>query len=499
MSILSLEFLSFLAVLALVYYALPLRLRKWVLLAGSAAFWVVNGIFGAVYLLAETAVIWGAALFIGKQRDAGKSARPLLVTVLALTLAGLFLLKDQLLAAITTALGASFRLVTPLGISYFTFQSIGYLIDVHRGKAEPERNYLKVLLFCGFFPQLSQGPIGTWKDLQPQLNTAHRFEPQQFDEAVFLMAWGFFKKLVLADRIAPFVKESIAQSATLPGWLALAAVIAYTLELYADFSGGIDIVRGAARLFGIRLGENFRQPFFARSVSDYWRRWHISLGAWFRVYVLYPMATSRLSAKLGKVGRKLLGAKVGSGLPGALSAFVVFVLIGLWHAFQWNALLYGVWFGLLSLLATLLEPLFKMWKKKLHITKQTRWFGIWGLVRTWAAVMFAQFFACTASPAQAFGLMGRIVGDFGWRSLGAVASVPGITFDAAECIVGGVALLILLTVDLLCEHQKHFLTRVSGSRLYIRWPLLMLLMLSVLVFGKYGVGSDASVFVYAGF
>ncbi len=495
MSILSPDFLVFVAALALVYYALNLRCRKWALLAGSAVFWYISGVWGTVYLLAETGVIWGAACLIGARREAGKGFRTLLSAALILVLTGLFLFKDQLLGAVTAALS----LVTPLGISYFTFQSMAYLIDVSRGKAAAERNYLKVLLFCGFFPQLSQGPIGVWKDLQPQLDMPHRFEPQLFDEAVFLMAWGFFKKLVIADRIAPFVREAVAQSATIPGWLALLAVAAYTLELYADFSGGIDIVRGAAELFGIRLSENFRQPFFAVSVADYWRRWHISLGAWFRSYVLYPLATSRISVKIGKAGRALLGGKAGSGLPGALSAFAVFVLIGLWHAFQWNALFYGVWFGLLSLLAVLLEPAFKGWKKKLRITGRTRWFRVWGLVRTWMAVLFAQFFACTASPKQAFELMGRITAHFSWRSVGNMSTVPGMTFDPAECIVTVAALLVLLVIDLLCEHRKNFLAQVSASRLYIRWPVLMLLMLAVLVFGKYGVGSDASAFVYAGF
>lgn len=498
MNILSFGFLAFVAVLTLMYYVLPLRVRKWLLLVGSAAFWLIGSVFGSVYLLSETALVWGAAMMMARQ---GHFRQPLLFIVLLLVFAGLFLLKEQLFSGIAVSFGewGFLRLATPLGLSYFTFQSVGYLVDVYRGKTTAEGNYFKVLLFCGFFPQLSQGPIGLWRELEPQLDAPHRLEPQAFVEAVFLMTWGFFKKLVIADRIAPFVQDAVAHAAELPGWLAVLAVLGFTVELYADFSGGIDIVRGVAHLFGIRLAENFRQPFFALSVADYWRRWHISLGGWFRVYVLYPLATSRLCTAIGTWGTKRFGAKLGNSLPGAISTFLVFVLIGLWHAFHWNALLYGVWFGFISLLAILLEPLFKSWKKKLHITRQTHWFRVWGLLRTWIAVLIAQFFACTASPALAFQLMDRITAHFGTPSFAALSGLSYITLDMAECIVAGIALVILLIVDLLSERHKDLLSKVSASKLYIRWPLLMLLMLAVLVFGQYGAGNNATSFVYAGF
>lgn len=498
MSILSFEFLAFVAALAVLYYVLPLRARKWALLAGSAVFWLLGGVFGTACLLAETALIYGAARVIGNKAASLRSRRVVLTAVLLTVFAGLCLLRELLPAGSALNLESAqwLRLAVPLGISYFTFQSVGYLIDVYRGKAAAEKNYLKLLLFCGFFPQLSQGPIGAWRELEPQLDSPHRLNPQTFDEAVYLMAWGFFKKLVIADRIAPFVQEMLAHSAELSGFAALLTVIAYTLQLYTDFSGGVDIVRGASKLFGIELAVNFKQPFFAVSVADYWRRWHISLGTWFRTYLLYPLATSRFSVKLAALGTKLFGKKAGGGLPSAVSVFIVFVLIGLWHTFRWNALLYGAWFGLLSMLAILLEPCFKALKKRLGITKKTRWFRALGLLRTWLAVLFAQFFACTASPAEAFSLIGRVATGFGAPPL---ASLGFITFDAAECVVCGIALIMLFIVDLLCERRKDLLARVSGSRLYIRWTLLMLLMLAVLVFGKYGVGSDASAFVYAGF
>lgn len=506
MSILSVEFLVFLAALVLLYYLLPLKIRKWLPLTASAVFWLLGGLFGAAYLAVESALVWGAALGIEKLKKRESNGKLILIPVLILMFAGMMALKEHtriesflLSQELEINLNPVWPVTAPLGISYFTFQGAGYLIEVNRGKVRAEKNYLKVLLFCGFFPQLGQGPISMWKDLFPQLDTPHRLEPQAFVEAVFRMAWGFFKKLAIADRVASFVGPMIAHSEELPGWLALLTILAYTIELYADFSGGIDIVRGAAGLIGIRLAENFRQPFFARTVSDYWRRWHISLGAWFRTYVLYPLAVSRPGIWIGKIGKKLFDPKVGRALPGALATLIVFILIGLWHAFHWNALLYGLWFGLLSMGAILLEPLFKGWKKKLRITGKTKWFQAWSLLRTWLLVLFAQFFACTASPAQAFGMMKNIFTNFAGSTIGDFSKVTFYTFDSAEWIFAGAALVILLTVDILNEHVKDFPQKAAGSKLILRWPLLMLLMLSVLIFGRYGVGYDASAFVYAGF
>lgn len=279
MSVVSFEFLGFLAALAVVYYVLPMRVRKWALLAGSAAFWLLCGWQGAVYLTAETLLIWGCARLIGRFSECRGVCRALLIGGMLTVFGAMVLMK-----ALAQLQALPDGLLVPIGLSYFTFQSVGYLIDVYRGKLTPEKNYTKVLLFAGFFPQMTQGPITTWKQLMPQLDSPHRLSPNGFVSGVFLMAWGFFKKLVIADRLMPAVSVLVAAAQELPGWLVLATAAMYAIVLYADFSGGIDIIRGAAELLGIDLPENFRRPFFAASIADYWRRWHISLGVWFRTF-----------------------------------------------------------------------------------------------------------------------------------------------------------------------------------------------------------------------
>ena len=241
MSVVSFEFLGFLAALAVVYYVLPMRVRKWALLAGSAAFWLLCGWQGAAYLTAETLLIWGCARLMGRFSERRGVCRALLVGGMVTVFGAMVLMK-----ALAQLQALPDGLLVPIGLSYFTFQSIGYLIDVYRGKVTPEKNYAKVLLFAGFFPQMTQGPITTWKQLMPQLDSPHRLSPNGFVSGVFLMAWGFFKKLVIADRLMPAVSVLVATAQELPGWLVLATAAMYAIVLYADFSGGIDIIRGAA-------------------------------------------------------------------------------------------------------------------------------------------------------------------------------------------------------------------------------------------------------------
>lgn len=341
---------------------------------------------------------------------------------------------------------------------------------------------------------MTQGSITTWKQLMPQLDSPHRLSPNGFVSGVFLIAWGFFKKLVIADRLMPAVSVLVAAAQELPGWLVLATAAMYAIVLYADFSGGIDIIRGAAELLGIDLPENFRRPFFAASIADYWRRWHISLGVWFRTYLLYPLVASRAGIGLAKVGKRLFGAKAGRAMPGAAASMVVFLLIGVWHGFYWNAVLYGLWFGLLTAAGMLLDPQFRKIRKRVTAHRGgVALMKAFGWLRTMAAVLLAQFFACTTSPGMAFGMMGRIFTDFG---AGMTRNFP---LGMQDGVVAIVAVLLMLLVDILCEKQPDLRKKLAVSPLYVRWTLLMGLIFLTLIFGCYGAGFDRAAFLYAGF
>ena len=386
------------------------------------------------------------------------------------------------------------ELFVPIGLSYIAFQSAGYLIDVYNGKADAPKNPLRTLLFTGYFLQLPQGPISTWKQLQSQLTAGHRMDPVRFISGFQLMMWGYFKKMVLADRLAPIMAEALKAEDSLTGWLALSAAVLYAVRLYADFSGGMDVVRGLSRMLGIELPENFRRPFFSKSVAEYWRRWHITLGAWFRSCLMYPMTSSRFSIRLGRMAGKIFGKKTGRVLPTALSIILVFFLIGIWHGISMNAVAYGLYFGVLMALSTLLDPLWKRMNKAIRLPGWIM--TAFRLIRTWVLIIIPQFFAFAPTTKDAFFMLGRTFSNWSFE---AFAECCTNIMLPLEWMITGAALLIVLAVDIICENKKDFCDSIARTRLWIRWPLLALLIMCILVFGCYGTGYDSTAFLYTQF
>ena len=511
MSILTIEFLGFAAMTVAAYFLLPLKIRYLALLGFSAAFVIMCGWEGGVYLLCVAALSYGGALGLQalrrgeeKRRGLRHLRRLLLFLLLVMDLGAMLFVKFY--PDLAKWLNGGYlkktplplwELIVPLGLSYFTFQSAGYLIDVARGKAEAAKNPLRTVLFLGYFPQLPQGPISTWKELEGPLTRGNRLDPVKFVSGAQLMAWGYFKKLVIADRLAVTTEAVLKAGQKMPGWLALGATILYAIRLYADFSGGMDVVRGLSRIVGVELPENFRRPFFATSVADYWRRWHITLGAWFRSYLLYPVTTSRFGVGLGKICGKVLGKKVGRMVPTALATILVFLLIGLWHNATWNAVIYGGYFGVIMALSLLLDPFWKWLGKKLHLPKKG-WMTPIRIVRTWVLVLLPQFFAYPPTLEKSLRIMERAFNFSEWKFNTFVSRCVAIMSPLEWAVLGG-AFLILLVVDILCEIKPDLCDALARKPIVLRWPILILLILLVLVFGCYGAGYDASAFLYTQF
>ncbi|MBQ6384177.1 MAG: MBOAT family protein [Clostridia bacterium] len=482
MSILSLEFLAFAVGAVLLYYCLPLKIRWVVLLAGSAAYMALAGWQSIAHISAVALVMWGGGLALQR-----KKSRLLLALLLIPDLGAMIFLKYW------PALSGA-AMILPLGLSYFTFQSAGYLIDVYRGKMQAQKNPLKAWLFIGYFPQLAQGPISTWKELGSQLLTGHRFEPENTVSGFTLLLWGYFKKLVIADRLAK-TTDALINGSGLPGWFVLGGVILYTIRLYLDFSGGMDVVRGLSRMLGIELPENFRRPFFARSVSEYWRRWHITLGAWFRSYLLYPLTTCRAGIGLGKFASGAFGKKTGRTFPSALATLVVFLLIGVWHTANWNAVVYGAYFGLVMGVSMLLEPLWKTMRTTLNLPREG-WMAPLRLIRTWGLILLAQYFAFTLNPEMGFSLLRSTFQA--WDFSGFAVRTAAV-MEPLEWIIAGIGCLFVLIVDILCEKKTDVCGRLAKAHFYIRWPALLFLILAIVSFGIYGSGYDGAAFLYTQF
>ena len=324
------NYFIFLIACALAYSCIPQKCRGWFLLAASYAFYAVFDWRFTFLLLAQTLLCF----FCAKYK---KATLAVILSILELAVFKYFNFFNDSFRLLFESLRLSYliphlNILLPIGISFFTFQSLGYVIDVSRGKIRPENDLPRIALFVAFFPQLAAGPIGRADELLPQFTVAKRPTGQQIFDGIQLIIWGLFQKLVVADRLASYINNAYASPQTATGGTLVVASIFFSIQIYADLSGYSDIARGSANFFGIDLRNNFNFPYFATSIPDFWKRWHISLTSWFRDYLYIPLGGNRVP-KTKWIRNQL----------------AVFLLSGLWHGANWTFIFWGAIHGVFNL------------------------------------------------------------------------------------------------------------------------------------------------------
>lgn len=536
----SLKFFLFLAVLGIVYFRFPWKQSKWmVLLAASYVFYLLASYRLVAFLLFTTGSTYLGGLKIesisrrAKQTIAEHKAdwdrerkknfkagenrkkRQILSLVLVANFGILVFLKYYNLFAgsLNDVLGSwgvpfsapVWNLVLPLGISFYTFQSMGYLIDVYWEKVEAQKNIGKFALFVSFFPQIIQGPISMYDQLAHQLYEPHAFSFTRLKHGAELMLWGLFQKLVIADRAVIALNAANEVYADQNGTTLLFLLLLYALQIYADFSGGIDISRGAAQIFGIDMTDNFRQPYFACSVSEFWHRWHITLGAWFRKYLFYPLAVSKAFFSLGKkirvtkLGQTKAGQHIAKVLPTSLASFAVFLLVGAWHGANWKYLGFGVWYGGIMMLSSLMAPLFTALMKKLRLKGTSFGFRLFQMLRTFLIVLLGYVFDIAPNLTESFTTLRRILSDHSVSTAWQQIKALGLEIRHYEIILLGAGIVFL--VDLYHERQgRNTIRRALDSKPFLlRYLLILGCLLFTLCYGVWGPSFDAAAFVYMQF
>ena len=350
----------------------------------------------------------------------------------------------------------------PVGISFYTFQALGYMLDVYRGEIRAERSLLRYALFVSFFPQLVAGPIERSKNLLHQVHEAHEFDMQRAVSGLYVMLLGFFEKLIIADRASLYVSAVYGQWQQASGWQIVLATVVFAFQIYGDFSGYSHIAIGAARVLGFELMDNFRQPYFATSVRDFWRRWHISLSTWFRDYLYIPLGGSRVSP-----------------LRRALNVMITFTVSGLWHGASLN---YVAW-GMLNGAMQVIEGFLPGPKKRGALRSLGR------MLVTFVLVDFAFLFFRASSLGAALSMLRRVVLSFGGAGL-------ATGFSRWQAVALAIAVALLLALDALHESGRT----LSGARAVLPRPaqavLSLLAVLMIVVFGIWGPGYDAQAFIY---
>ena len=398
----SLQFLIFFPVVTILYYLMPQRFR-WVWLLLASYFFYMSWNPSLVFLILFTTVVsYGAALLIEKT-DSKKLKKLCLIAALAASLGVLFFFKYfNFLSSTVTAVCRWFYpaarehlldLILPVGISFYTFQTLSYVIDVYRGTIPAERHFGYYALFVSFFPQLVAGPIERPQNLLPQLRAEHRFNTADFHTGLKIMLAGFFKKVVIADQLAAYVVSVYGnpEAATAPA--IILATVMFTFQVYCDFSGYTDIAIGCARIMGIRLMQNFNLPYTSRSVHEFWQRWHISLTSWFQDYIFYPLAMNKkLSRFARKLGKKTGRRQIGTMMPQCVALFVTFLLSGLWHGAAWTFVLWGAIHGFYQVVERLTDKKRAALRKKLHISEENRLFAFAQMAWVFVLGVFALIF-----------------------------------------------------------------------------------------------------------
>ena len=390
----SAQFLLFVFVIWALYYTVCRRFQWILLLIGSLTFYALLGKEYIGVVLGLSVVIWLASFIIGRMnlsfkekknkeglsRDDKKklkaahtrSKRVLLIITIILAIGNLTLFK---------VLNIKNGLLLPIGISFYTFQALSYFFDVYMDKYEYERNYLRFLLFMTWFPQMIQGPISRYDSLGYQFRETHRFKFGDFKHACFLFSFGLLKKYAIADVIVKTVTASFENINEASGGTVLMGTLFSLVQLYCDFSGGIDMVLAISEFFGLKLKDNFNQPYFSSSLADFWHRWHITLGDWMRDYIFYPLAVTKPMLGLMKWGSKHFG-KTGRIFPAIVGNLVIFTLVGIWHGTGWNYVIWGFYNGVVISIGELLKPAFQKMNQILHIRDGSAGLHVWRVIRT---------------------------------------------------------------------------------------------------------------------
>lgn len=491
----SLDFLIFFPIVLGIYFLIPNRVKYLWLLGASYYFYMCWNAKYALLLLGCTIATYLCSLLLEAAKNSGYSEAKK-TRLKKLCLAACVVLNLGILAyfkyanfgiytlqRIFSLVGIQLRIPTvdvvlPVGISFFTFQALSYTIDVYRGDIYAEKNFFRYALFVSFFPQLVAGPIERSKNLLRQLAVPKKFSYEGAREGLMLMLWGFFLKMVLADRLAIFVDTVYGAIDIYTGWYLIVATVLFAFQIYCDFAGYSTIAIGAAKILSIDLMENFRAPYLSTSVAEFWRNWHISLTSWFKDYLYIPLGGSR-KGKLRK----------------DLNRLIVFLVSGLWHGADWSFVIWGGLNGLYQVLGDWLKPLRDRGVRLLGLNRESKAHKLLSMAVTFVLVDFAWIFFRASNLTQASAVVSSIF----------QADNPWILFDGSLYTCGldsknfGLALIsigILLAADVCKKRGIQVRNVILRQDFWVRWLVIALSVCAILLFGIWGASYDAASFIY---
>lgn len=491
----SIDFLIFLPIVLIIYYIVPGKYKHIWLLISSYYFYMCWNAKYALLILVSTVITYFSGILLKKAGETAadievvRRRKQLIIAISFISNLGiLFYFKyiNFALDIVTRLLSKAhisvntpvFDVILPVGISFYTFQALSYSVDVYRGEVEPEKNFLRYALFVSFFPQLVAGPIERSKNLLTQLRKPRKFDSDYTFDGILLMLWGFFLKIVIADRIALFVDTVYGDCEQYNGIYLIVATILFAVQIYCDFAGYSSIAMGTAKLLGIELMDNFNAPYLSTSVADFWRRWHISLTSWFKDYLYIPLGGSR-KGTIRKYINKL----------------IVFVLSGLWHGAQLTFVVWGTINGLYQIVGEALMPIRKKITDVFDINRNSEGFCVIRALATFVLVDFTWIFFRADSVERAVYIIKSILTTENiWILFD--GSLYNCGLDEKNFRFMIIAVIILFTADFLKRKGIRVREIILRQDSFIKCLVVSLSILLIMVFGKYGPAYDAVNFIY---
>ncbi|WP_024294532.1 MBOAT family O-acyltransferase [Lacrimispora indolis] len=516
----------FLPVVLLAYHLTPRHCRYRILLCASYVFFLSFSGRLLAYLIFSTLSIHHMGLWLAsckrgylsveyapEDKKARKTAyegkrRRILWFGIGLQLSILLVLKysgfffenfNVLLKAISfPRLLPSMKFALPIGISFYTLQAISYLIDVYYEKIEADDNLSRLALYLSFFPSLLEGPVCRYSQTAQALYQGRPLEYKNVTYGLQRMMWGLFKKLVIADRLNLLVETIFDTPNHYGGIIVIAGAVLYTFQLYADFSGCIDMTIGTGEMFGITIPENFCQPFFSKTASEFWRRWHITLGAWLKDYIFYPISLTRFVKNLGKSSRAKLGKHMGQVISSSAALFGVWILNGLWHGTGWNYIFFGMYYFVLILLGNLMEPEIQRITGALRVHRSGTLYRGFQTIKLLLIVFTGELFFRANSLTSGMDMFRSIFTGFHWSAVtdGSLLKL-GLTLPDFLAVFFG--FIAVYAVGVIHEKGISIRDRISGWNRAARWSFLYAAILLIIVLGAYGDGYVPAKLIYAGF
>ena len=495
----------FVPLVVVIYNLFPKKLRAFILLAISLLFFAFISKWLILYQKKEVLKTVEKDEKKAVKESYKKKRKFVLVLCIILNVAFLFMFKYFNFFAVNLNLLMNYfkvghqitivKHIAPIGISFYTLEALSYVLDIYYGKIEADKNIFRVALYLAFFPQLLEGPIARYQDTANSLYEGNKVTFESFTWGYQRILYGFAKKLIIADRLNIIVKSVFEDWGRYNGFTIFVGIMSYTIMLYMEFSGTIDIVIGIGEMFGVKVPENFRQPFFAKNVSDFWTRWHISLGLWFKDYIFYPVSLSKSMKSLTGKAKKRLGNHYGPLVSGSVALLCVWLLNGLWHGAGWHYIFFGLYHFFMILMGNIFEPSVAKACEKLKIDRKKKGYRIFQSIKTTLLVFFGELFFRAPSMAVAFAMIARMFDAVSFS----MSELMTFGMDSRDYVVLMLGMVGMFIMSVVREKGIDVRENISRKNIWIRWAIYYGLILLLLIFGAYGQGYVPVDPIYADF